>query len=130
VTPKLIKLKKKTLAGMIDYMKYGGADDENDPEFDPEFDAGYTQKHIDQCSKIIDDLFASLKAVSDKKRHESIMKAVRTAVVKLNKLNEKCNGMLIETDQREDLCELILSAAKQAGLKSDAGDITEEWREW
>lgn len=129
MTPKLMKLKKKTLDGMIDYMKYGGADDENDPEYDPEFDAGYTQKHVDQCSKIIDDLFDSLKAVSGAKRQESIMKAVKTAVVKLNKLNDKCDGGLIETDQREDFCELIISAAKQAGLESD-DDITEEWREW
>jgi hypothetical protein len=130
MTPKLFRLKKKTIDGMISYMKYGGAADEKDPEYDPDFDAGYTQKHVDQCSKIIDDLFASLKAASDAKRHESLVNAVKVAVVKLNKLNERCDGALIETDQREDLCELIISAAKQAGLKSGKADITAEWREW
>ena len=58
------------------------------------------------------------------------MKAVKTAVVKLNKLNDRCDGSLIETDQREQLCELIITAARGAGLSSDKYDITEEWREW
>jgi hypothetical protein len=58
------------------------------------------------------------------------MKAVKTAVVKLNRLNEQCYGCLIETDQREQLCELIISAAKRAGLVSTVYDITEEWRDW
>jgi hypothetical protein len=40
------------------------------------------------------------------------------------------DGLLIETDQREQLCELIIAAAQRAGLVSDVYDITEEWREW
>jgi hypothetical protein len=128
MTPKLNKLKQTMLHGMTDYMKFGGAEDENDPEYDPDFDAGYSQKHIDQCSKIIEEFFSSLAAVSEVDR-KSIMKAIKSTVVKLNKLNEKCDGCLIETDQREYLCELINSAVKQAGLKSD-DDLTEEWREW
>jgi hypothetical protein len=54
---------------------------------------------------------------------------VKRVVLKLNKLNASCDGALIETDQREDLCELIQTAAKSAGLNSDQ-DATVSWREW
>lgn len=50
-------------------------------------------------------------------------------VLKLNKLKEKCGGSIIETDQREDLCQIILVAARRAGLKTEE-DMTEEGREW
>jgi len=37
----ILKMKQDLIDGMIEYMKYGGAVDENDPEYNPEFDAGY-----------------------------------------------------------------------------------------
>ena len=129
MNPELLALKQHAIDGMISYMKLGGASDEKDPDYDPEFDAGYTQKHVDACSKIIDDYFVALSAITEPKGEKEITAAVKSAVVKLNKLNDKSDGNLLETDQREELCELILSAAKQAGLESNE-DITEEWREW
>ncbi len=54
---------------------------------------------------------------------------MRQVVLDLNGLNEESGGGLIETDQREGLCQLILVAALHAGLKTDE-DVTEEWREW
>jgi hypothetical protein len=30
-----IKLKQKIIDGLVSYMRYGGAIDENDPEYDP-----------------------------------------------------------------------------------------------
>ena len=129
MTPELLALKKKTIDGMVSYMKYGSADDEKDPDFDPDFKADYTQKNVDQCEAILDGLFADLAAAKVNSQSMMILKAVQRAIVKLNKLNENCEGGLIETDQREDLCALIIAAAKQAGLTAE-GDITEEWREW
>jgi hypothetical protein len=129
VTPELLALKQKTIGGMVSYMKFGGADDSNDPAYDPTFDAGYTQKHIDSCAKIIDEFFASLEGMGERKNEETITAIVKSVVVKLNKLNAKSEGNLLETDQREDLCDLVLCAAKQAGLESNE-DVTEEWREW
>ena len=108
----------------------GGAESETDPDFDPDFDAEYTQVDIDRCAKIIDGFLASLEDIPKGKEHGSILKAVKAAVTKLNKLNDRCDGTLIETDQREQLCELIITAAKRAGLVSSVYDITEEWREW
>jgi hypothetical protein len=58
------------------------------------------------------------------------MTAVKKIIPRLDKLNEKCDGSLIETDRREDLAELINLAAKYAGSESSDDDITDKWREW
>lgn len=126
----ILELKQKIIDGMVSYMKNGGADGENDPEYDIEFDAGYTQKHVDRCSVIIDEFLASLEKTPEAQKNKYIMAAVKKTVLRLNKLNKGCDGSLIETDQREDLCKLIISAASHAGLGSSEDDITEEWREW
>jgi hypothetical protein len=57
------------------------------------------------------------------------MAATERAVPALNELNDRCDGCLIETDQREQLCDILIAAAKNAGLDSDE-DITQAWREW
>jgi len=119
----ILKMKRDLIDDMIEYMKYGSAVDENDPEYNPEFDAGYTQKHVDRLSEIIDDFLASLEKTPEHERqNEYIMDAVKKTVLNLNELNEECDGNLIKTGQREDLCKLIDLAASH--------DITYEWREW
>jgi len=119
----ILKMKQDLIDGMIEYMKYGGAVDENDPEYNPEFDAGYTQKHVDRLSEIIDDFLASLeKTPEEAGQNEYIMDAVKKTILNLNELNEETDGNLILTGQREDLCKLIDLAASH--------DITYEWREW
>jgi hypothetical protein len=126
----ILEVKRALIDGMIEYMKYGGTVDENDPEYDPEFDAGYTQEHVDRCSEIIDDFLALLEKAPEAQKNKYLMAAVKKTILRLNKLNEKCDGSLIETDQREDLAKLINLAATQAGLGSSADDITYKWREW
>jgi hypothetical protein len=119
----ILKMKQDLIDGMIEYMKYGGAVDENNPEYNPEFDAGYTQKHVDRLSEIIDDFLASLERTPEKAgQNEYIMDAVKKTILNLNELNEECDGNLILTGQREDLGKLIDLAASH--------DITWEWREW
>jgi len=130
MTPELNQQKFLTLYNMVNYMKYGGAVDEDDPEYDPNFNAGYSQKHVERCSKIIDEYFASLDISSGEKPTAEILKAVEVTVIQLNKLNDECSGSLIETNEREDLCELITRAAELAGLEQSGADITEQWREW
>jgi hypothetical protein len=119
----ILKVKRDLIDEIIERMKYGGAVDENDPDYNPEFDAGYTQKHVDRCSEIIDDFLASLEKTPEKAgQNEYIMDAVKKTILNLNELNEECDGNLILTGQREDLCKLIDLAASH--------DITWEWREW
>src|SRR5215470_16458277 len=100
----ILKVKQDLIDEMIQYMKYGGAVDENDPEYNPGFDAGYMQKHVDRCSAIIDDFLASLEKTSEAQKNEHIMDAVKKTILRLNELNEEVDGSLIGTDQREDLC--------------------------
>jgi hypothetical protein len=123
-------LTDELVSDMAHYMKYGGAESEADPDYDPDFDAGYTQKHIDQCGKILGAFFDDLSRVPQENKDKAILSSVRTTVLALNKLNDDCGGGLIETDQREQLCEIIISGARDAGLVSPQYDITEEWREW
>ncbi|HYH68885.1 MAG TPA: hypothetical protein VD866_29600 [Urbifossiella sp.] len=91
-------------------------------------DCGYTQRHIDRCAAIVDAYLAAV-APAAALSPEGVCGAVREAVMDLNDLNAECRGGLIETDQRELLCRLILTAARRAGLNTRA-DITEAWRTW
>ena len=89
---------------------------------------GYTLKHIDRCAAITRDFLETLSALP-KGDTANIVAEVKRVIVKLNKLNASCGGALIETDQREDLCLLIQTAAGNAGLEADQ-DVTAEWRKW
>jgi hypothetical protein len=115
---------------MTDYMKFGGAENESDPDYDPDFDSGYAQEEINQCGKLLDLFLTSLEKVPETSKNEYVLDVVKKVVLGLNKLNEDCDYSLIETGQREDLCELIITASKKAGLESNEEDVTEEWREW
>ena len=90
--------------------------------------AAGTAVEINELLAIVD-AFVTNMTKSSTLTEQAIRDAVKQAVLALNALNKRCNGNLIETDQREDICELILVAAAQAGLHTDE-DITEEWREW
>jgi len=94
-----------------------------------EADAGYTEADIKKCDKILLAFTDSLQKLGSAAAGPVILECVKRAVLELNALNDSVGGGLIETDQREDLCEYILFAAKHAGLEKD-GDVTEEWREW
>lgn len=127
MTPELRNIRKRLIDGMVDYMTPDADDDEADSSFDP----GYTQAEIDECGRILDDLLSSLEEVKGAGHDEAILKVVHATIERLNELNERSDCALIETEQREDLCELINTSARQAGLKAaPAEDITEEWREW
>jgi hypothetical protein len=68
-------------------------------------------------------------APTDARSPGGVRGAVQEAVLDINDLNAECRGGLIETDQRELLCRLILTAARRAGLDTRA-NITEAWRTW
>jgi hypothetical protein len=124
------RLKHELIDDMISYMKFGSAEHENDPDYDPEFDAGYTQQDVEQCGELLDRFFQSIEHISEQEKNAAILETVKTTVLGLNQLNDACDGRLIETDQREQLCEIIILTAREAGLVSSQDDITEAWREW
>lgn len=121
IPEEFIELKGEIVDGMLAYME---RDDEED------FDPGYSQQDVDKCAAILQDYLVTVLRPSAHGDAEQIMAAVKAVVIALNDLNEDCDHGLIETDQREQLCELIINAAGQAGLEASGEDITEEWRDW
>ena len=71
-----------------------------------------------------------LNKVENASSKEEAMKIVEKTVLALNGLNEKCEYELIETDQREDIAEILILAGNLKGFNSRDEDITEDWREW
>ena len=122
-------LQRELIQGMTSYMTREDVEDD-DADADDDFDAGYSQEHIDRCGDIIDVFFEELQGIPGEDRNAEIMELVQSVVLELNQLNDETEGGLIETDQREQLCEIIILAAKEAGLVTDVYDITEEWRDW
>ena len=117
----LANIRERLIESMVKFM-------ESDEGADSEYSCGYTQIDIDNCDRILDAYFQSLQHAAYSSPAQ-ILAAVQNTVEKLNELNKSCDGCLIETDQREDLCQLILTAAENAGLETDH-DVTEQWREW
>lgn len=100
-------------AGMIDYM----GEEETD----------YSAVQVDQCMDI---LASYLEAMGKSNNKPEGMAIVEKTVLALNDLNEECEGALIETDQREDIAEVIIIAGHLMGYNTRDEDITEDWREW
>ena len=112
----LAAVRARLQAGMIGFLE--GDDDEAR-------DAPYTRADIDECMRIVDTYLAAVRSSPV----AGLMPLVRDTVLRLNVLNDRCEGVLIETDQREDLCHILLVAARSAGM-TEQGDVTEQWREW
>jgi hypothetical protein len=115
-TEKLESIKARLLEGMTDYLADGDG-------------GGYDKNDIQKCDDILRDFMKRLERLEDSAPETTILHCVKKAVLELNALNDSVDGSLIETDQREDLCEYLLLAAQSAGLDRE-DDITEEWREW
>jgi hypothetical protein len=124
----LLAQKQQIIEEMVSYMKYGDADDETDEAYDPEFEPGYTQAHINECDSILTDFLGSVNAHFGADTLV-LINNVKTVVLALNQLNEKCEQAIIETMERDDICALIDKALKQAGLNLNY-DVTEQWREF
>jgi hypothetical protein len=81
---------------------------------------------VDQCSSSASDF-------------PKVMRSVETLVVALNKVNEDFDHGVIETDEREELCEFIDEVIVARGIdiealaaaqNCDPYEITDQWREW
>jgi len=111
--PEIKRISASLKEDMIDYLE--------------DIEDEYTKSDVEKCMNIID---TYLTDISKCNSTENAMLIVKKAVIELNHLNEKCGYALIETDQREDIAEIIILAAQLKGFDNDNIDITEEWREW
>lgn len=98
---------------MIEYIELG------EPE--------YSEKDVEKCLTLIDTF---LDDIAQSESKENGMKMVKKLILELNELNEKCNGNLIETEQREQIASIVILAGHLKGYNGEDEDITEEWREW
>ncbi len=98
-------------------------------------EGGYNETHIQKCAELLDEYAATLTAIDapvGAKRDKKIMAAVKNVVKALNKLNEKTDYEMLETEERDNICVLIQDAAVEAGLSvlPEDDDVTGEWREF
>lgn len=93
----------------------------------------YTPEACSAFAAVIDKLIEELGQLGIDAAESIKLAAFEEAVVALNTLNE-ADESLIETGEREDLCELINTVAVAAGLDpSNYGDgegPASEWRHW
>jgi len=82
--------------------------------------------HIDFFSKLA---YQFSEYAMKSKSKEDYLCLVKDFVIELNKLNEKADFTLIETDEREQIYLFIENVSKKLGYIFDY-DITEEEREW
>lgn len=87
----------------------------------------YFQNDVDKCISVLS--HCTLDVAKAKSKDET-MNVVKTSILELNNLNKKCEYSLIETNEREKIVEIIMTAVSEAGYGSIDEDITEEWREW
>jgi hypothetical protein len=93
----------------------------------------YTKEACASFAAVFDSLIQKLVALGEQASEEKKLEAFHEAVLALNALNAE-DESLIETGEREDLCELCNVVATAAGLDpeqyGDGEGPASEWRDW
>ncbi len=87
----------------------------------------YTANDVEECMSLINTYLSDL---SKTKTKEEGLNAVEKVVSRLNILNKKCQYQLIETDQREQICAIIILSGNVKGYNSKTEDVTQNLRDW
>ena len=94
----------------------------------------YTKENCEAAKHILDTLLSELVVMGEDALEEYKLQKFQVAVESLNSLNGETDGALIETEEREELCELFNMIAAKAGITpSNYGDgegPASEWRDW
>lgn len=95
----------------------------------------FSEKHIAKCAELMRVYAETLSKLTEPQgssRDKKIMAAVKKLILSLNKLNEKTDYAMLETDERENICALVQDMAVACGLSDlpDDDDVTGEWREF
>ncbi|CAN5853161.1 hypothetical protein BH11MYX3_BH11MYX3_04480 [soil metagenome] len=96
-------------------------------EYMQDTEVAYDENDIARCDALLAKFLEEISAAPDR---TSGLQLVKQTVLALNELNDRCDGELIETDQREDICALLARAGHLRGFNDADEDTTEEWREW
>lgn len=92
-----------------------------------EDESDYCSEDVTACITMLLEFLSSIE--SEVQTIETANTHVHTLVLALNELNEDCAHCLIETGQREDICEFIQQTLLAANIEIKS-DITEQWRDW
>ena len=94
----------------------------------------YTEETCGQAAEIFDRLIVMLGTLGEGASEAQKLAAFQEAVEALNALNEENFGMLIETEEREQLCELcnVIAVAAAMDPKRYGGGEgpASQWRDW
>lgn len=92
----------------------------------------YTPENCDRMQKVFDDLIEALIVKGETGTETEKIKLFKTAIEATNELDEE-TGM-VETGEREDLCDLTNVITVAAGLRSEnygnGEGLASEWRDW
>lgn len=91
--------------------------------------SSYSEDDIRLADRLLTDFSAGLGRI-DRRNRTAFEASVKTTVIGLNRLNSKCGSRLIETSEREMICDYIIRTAILKGFIAEYEDITEKWREW
>lgn len=96
--------------------------------------AQYTEDNCMAAQIVLDTLIDSLIQLGEEVSEDQKVEKFRIAVEALNELNEETDHALIETGEREELCELLDAITVAANLDpknyADGEGIADEWRDW
>ena len=91
----------------------------------------YSKKNCTKAETIVLELISQLGAVE---QNDFAVKEelIKQAVLKLNKFNDSLDGGFIETEEREELCDLFDNIADAVGINvQDYQDgVASKWRDW
>ncbi len=94
----------------------------------------YAPANRKEAQAIFDKLIDALLELGASAPEEKKLELFKTAIVATNRLNDKLDGSLIETEEREELCELTNKIALACGLDpkryGDGEGPASEWRDW
>ena len=89
----------------------------------------FTEDGIAKFEQLLEDFVNQLIKMIHKKNATTIYNSVKKVVNKINAANH--NYEIIDTLEREELCEFINQVVRKAGLDIDSKiDLTEDWRDW
>lgn len=120
----ITKANEDILYWMLDYIDEGEDDYDERGEEPP-----YKKADVDEFESIIDNFITTVASSREKSNFQWVKNEVKDLVITLNSFNCRYNQQMIETGQREGICDLIDLVIKEAG-HSVKQDITLEWRDW
>ncbi len=90
----------------------------------------YSKANCDAAEATLDEMLRGLHDAGERATEDQKLVFFESAIRTLNLLHNRTGCSLIETSEREDLCELFYDIAVCAGIdctKFESGDITLQW---